>query len=309
MPEPVTPNRPPSLLEFVKLNQPLNPHMTVPEIARVWNKDWGPVDPKTLPSLDTFLQKNKPLNPHMTDADLASHWHDYYGSLGADAGGKARPITTRKDRLMGHLNTDEAPGPLILPEDPEDLLEIDPIAHLERMLDAGVPFDVIDRRMDAFFGRASGNTAPSTPRRPKPKARNTPPTDDRSLEAFLAAARPLNPHKSTRELSRFWNEQYGRVDPKTLPSLETFLAAAKEDNPDKSDHELTSYWGDRYGALGAPEKTSVAPPPGLLNPAKDVGLKAAAGVLDVAKDVRRQVAAATAVPKMTGQPTTTQPRR
>jgi hypothetical protein len=135
-------------------------------------------------------------------------------------------------------------------------------------------------------------------------------TDDRSLEAFLTAARPRNPHKSTRELSRFWNENYGHVDPKTLPSLETFLAAAKQDNPDKSDRELTSYWGDRYGALGASEKNSVAPPPGLLSTAKDVGLKAAAGVLDVAKGVRRQVAAATAaVPKMTGQPTTTQPRR
>jgi hypothetical protein len=32
---------PPSLLEFVKLNKPLNPHMTVPEFAQVWNKDWG----------------------------------------------------------------------------------------------------------------------------------------------------------------------------------------------------------------------------------------------------------------------------
>jgi hypothetical protein len=72
MPGPVTPNRPPSLLEFVKLNQSLNPHMTVPELAQQWKKDWGQhVDPKTLPSLDTFLQKNKPLNPHVSDADLA----------------------------------------------------------------------------------------------------------------------------------------------------------------------------------------------------------------------------------------------
>ena len=65
--------------------------MTVPEIARVWNKDWGHVDPKTLPSKESFLAKNKPLNPDVSEADLAQHWDDHYGSLGARE--KNPPVT------------------------------------------------------------------------------------------------------------------------------------------------------------------------------------------------------------------------
>jgi hypothetical protein len=197
---------------------------------------------------------------------------------------------------MGLLNTydDEVPDPLILPEDPEDLLEIDPIVHLERMLDAGVPFDVIDQRMDAFFGRASGNTAPSTTRRPKPMARATPArsaplTDNPDLDEFLRVAGPDNPHRTTRELTQYWAQKYGPVDPKTLPSLETFLPAAKQDNPNHSESALTRYWQDRYGALGAPEKNSVAPSPGLLGTANEVARKTAASVVDVAKAVGRKV--------------------
>ena len=87
------------------------------------------------------------------------------------------------------------------------------------------------------------------------------------LDEFLKVVGPRNPHKSTRELSQYWNENYGHVDPKTLPSLETFLPVLKEHNPEMSDRALTTYWQDRYGALGAPEKNSVAPSPGLLGTA------------------------------------------
>jgi hypothetical protein len=112
-------------------------------------------------------------------------------------------------------------------------------------------------------------------------------TDDRSLEAFLTAARPRNPHKSTRELAQHWNEHYGHVDPKTLPSLETFLPAAKEKNPNHSESTLERYWRDHYESLGAPEKTSVAPSLGILGTATDL----------------------TAVPKITGQAMAAQTRR
>ena len=156
---------------------------------------------------------------------------------------------------MGLLNTDEAPGSLILPEDPDDLLDIDPAAHLERMIDAGVPLDDIDRRMDAFFGRASASIAPSRPRMLTPKARNNSPTnltprsEVPSLDEFLKVAGPRNPDKSAVELARFWNEEYGDIDPKTLPSLETFLPTARAKNPNLPD---PSPRGILEGALRRP---------------------------------------------------------
>jgi hypothetical protein len=113
-------------------------------------------------------------------------------------------------------------------------------------------------------------------------------TETPSLDQFLTAAGPRNPHKSTRELAQYWNEHHGHVDTKTLPSIETFLPAAKVANPKKSDHDLEEFWRDRYGALGATEKDYVAPSPGVLGTAKDLGRNVAAG-------------AVTDVPKMTGQ--------
>lgn len=133
-------------------------------------------------------------------------------------------------------------------------------------------------------------------RKPVAKQPNESPTPRSGvphLDEFLTVAGPQNPHKSTRELSQYWNETHGHVDPKTLPSLETFLPVMKEKNPDLSEHALTSYWQDRYGALGAPEKNNVAPSPGLLSTAKALGLKAAGAVTDLPKMIGQATAART----------------
>jgi hypothetical protein len=278
MAEPVTPpsdSQPetPSLKQFLAAAGPRNPHKTPVELAQYWNKEYGNVDPKTLPSLETFLPAAKEKNPTQSDYALAEYWKVHYGSLGAMARTKASAIVggspipaTRKDLTMGLLNTAEAPDPLILPEEPEDLLDMDPVENLERWLEAGVPLDVIDRRMDSFFGRASASIAPSTPRMLTPKARNNPPTNltpplnpsrpvnPKSLLEFVKANQPLNPHMTVPELAQVWNKDWGHVDPKTLPSKESFLAKNKPLNPDVPEADLAQHWDDHYGSLGAPEK-------------------------------------------------------
>ena len=108
------------------------------------------------------------------------------------------------------------------------------------------------RAPNASNARAEGHKLPaSSAVSPAVESQTKTPT----LDEFLTAAGPRNPHKSTSELAQYWNEHHGHVDPKTLPSLETFLPAAKEKNPKQSEQALTAYWKDRYGALGAPEKS------------------------------------------------------
>lgn len=139
-----------------------------------------------------------------------------------------------------------------------------------------------DRQLDEGFAdkptaRMASASAPAMKPTGTP-TRTTPP----SLQEFIKLAVPANPNVPVRELSRYWNEHYGHVDPKTLPSLEAFLPAAKEKNPNRPDRELTAYWQDHYGALGAPEKNPPDKP--WYDDAKEVGRQIVAGaVVDLPK--------------------------
>lgn len=102
-----------------------------------------------------------------------------------------------------------------------------------------------------------------------------------SLQHFMEVMQPRFPDMPTRELHRYWAKRYSDIDPKALPTFETFLPAVKERNPGLSDKDARTYWEEHYGDFGAREKNP--PSPGFLGTAKDMGLKAAAGVVDVAQ--------------------------
>ena len=81
---------------------------------------------------------------------------------------------------------------------------------------------------------------------------DTPPISARpSLREFVDAAKPINPGWSTPELVQWWNEDYGHVDPKTLPTLTTFLEKMQPANPDVPKEDLVAEWNDYFKPLGA----------------------------------------------------------
>lgn len=116
---------------------------------------------------------------------------------------------------------------------------------------------------------------------PAPATLPEPKTARPSLQHFMEVMKPRHPKVDDRELHRYWAQHYSDVDPKTLPTFETFLPAVKERNPTLSDEDARTYWEEHYGDFGAAEKN--APAPGFLGTAKDMGIKAAAGVVDVAQ--------------------------
>lgn len=109
---------------------------------------------------------------------------------------------------------------------------------------------------DTQAAQAEGEAMYDTPASPDraPVADGPAPTQRPGLDEFLAEVGPKNSHLSTKDLTQYWNANYGHVDPATLPTFETFLPEVKAHNPDLSDADLKTYWEDRYGALGAREQ-------------------------------------------------------
>lgn len=109
-----------------------------------------------------------------------------------------------------------------------------------------------------------------------------------TLEEFLPKARQLNPDYTDEEHIQAYEQRYGRSKPvqtvsaAPLTTYEEFLPKARALNPDYSDEEHYAAWQEKYGARGAREKG-----PGFWesagSTAKDIGLKTAQGVVDVAQ--------------------------
>ena len=109
-----------------------------------------------------------------------------------------------------------------------------------------------------------------------------------TLEEFLPKARQLNPDYTDDEHRAAYEQRYGRQTPvqtvtaAPLTTLEEFLPKARALNPDYTDDEHRAAWQEKYGARGAKEKG-----PGFWesagSTAKDIGIKTAQGVVDVAQ--------------------------